>query len=46
MTRSSWSICAHAPVIFSWPRGPYRSSPPRRTSSRSQVASVCPSGTG
>ena len=44
--RSSCASCAYAPGTFSDSGGPYSSSAPRRTSSRSQVASVCPSGTG
>ena len=42
-SRSSW---AQAPGTRSASRGPYRSVAPRRTSSTSQVCSVCPAGTG
>ena len=46
MMSSSWWICAHAPATFSSSGGPYRSRAPTCTSSRSQDASSCPSGTG
>ena len=43
MTFSSWSICRYA--LRARRRGPYRSAAPSATRCRSQVDSVCPSGT-